>query len=49
MSSVSHAKYPYLIETGAQDRKSVWAQADEITFTSPLSANAGCSSVETPP
>eukprot|EP00757_Euglenozoa_sp_SAG-D1_P002002 gene2002-biopygen1271 len=25
----THVKYPYLTETGAQDRKSVWAQADE--------------------
>eukprot|EP00757_Euglenozoa_sp_SAG-D1_P025296 gene25296-biopygen10530 len=24
-----HAKYPYLTETGALDRKSDWAQADE--------------------
>eukprot|EP00757_Euglenozoa_sp_SAG-D1_P002156 gene2157-biopygen11321 len=28
-SSVTHAKHLYLTETGAQDRKSVWAQADD--------------------
>eukprot|EP00757_Euglenozoa_sp_SAG-D1_P018142 gene18143-5741_t len=27
MSSVTHAKYPSLTETGVQDRKSDWVQA----------------------
>eukprot|EP00757_Euglenozoa_sp_SAG-D1_P020556 gene20556-biopygen923 len=45
----THTKYPYLTETGALDRKSDWAQADEVTrFTFLLPAKCRMQPSPTP-